>query len=225
VSRKHTIEFIREKFGEDEYECLSEEYINAKSKLNYICPKGHVGTITWDNWNHGKRCPICSGSKKLTIGFVKLEFEKEGWICTSNAYINNFTRLNYICPNGHVGTITWDNWMHRRSCPRCNKTGTSLWEGTIKQFVKLLDIPFLENDRTLILNPDTNRFVELDLWFPNLSKAIECNSVYWHKKRKHIDILKREWCRDNNVGLLNIDFEDWENDIKKCQKKIEKFLN
>ena len=221
---KLDIEFIRESFIRYGYVLISKEYVNAFSKLNYICPAGHYGSITWNNWQQGKRCSTCAG-KNINIKFVKFEFEKEGYICTSKEYINSTTYLTYICPNGHVGSTTWSNWQQGARCSKCSMNGISLWENTVKQFVKSLKIPFLENDRTNILNPNTNRYLELDLWFPNLSKAMECNSEYWHKDRKHIDVIKQKWCEDNNVFLLNINFEDWNNDIKKCQKEIQNFLN
>jgi len=224
-NEKHTIKFIKSEFEKEKWKLLSEEYINAHQKLDYICSEGHHGSIRWNDWQQGCRCSACSGIKKLTIEFVKSEFEKEGWVCSSSEYINNSTHLDYICPKGHHGTITWDNWKRGRRCPKCSMNSTSIWESTIKEFVKLLGVPFLENDRTLIRNTATNRYVELDLWFPDLNKAIECNSKYWHKNRKHIDLLKQEWCKDNNVSLLVVTDIEWNEDIKKCQTKIKKFLN
>jgi len=199
--------------------------INSKTPLKYICSKGHYGSIRWSDWNKGRRCLDCSGKKKHTVAFVKSKFEAEGWVLVSKKYINAHSNLKYICPKGHVGAITWTNWQRGERCPKCSGNGTSVWENTVKQFVKALEVPFLENDRTLILNPNTNRYVELDLWFPDLSKAIECNSEYWHKNRKHIDVIKQDWCKNNNVFLLNVTFEDWTEDIKKCQTKIKNFLN
>jgi len=54
-----TIEFIRFEFKKEGYKLLSNKYVNAFQKLNYICPKGHKASITWSNWRHDKRCPIC----------------------------------------------------------------------------------------------------------------------------------------------------------------------
>ena len=61
--------------------------------------------------------------KKLTIGFVREQFEKEGYILLSNMYINSKTRLEYICPKEHKGSISWNNWQHGHRCPRCSKSG------------------------------------------------------------------------------------------------------
>lgn len=117
--KKLTIGFVIEEFKKGRYECLSKEYINAHSKLSYICPEGHRGLITWNNWQRGKRCPTCAGVKKHTLGFVKSEFEKDGWWLVSKKYINNITLLDYICSEGHYGSITWGNWTQGIRCPVC----------------------------------------------------------------------------------------------------------
>ena len=225
--RRHTIKFIRSEFERKGWKLTSTEYVNAFTKLDYICPNGHCGSIKWNNWQQGSGCLECAGNKKLTIEFVKSEFEKEGWECTSNEYVNNNTLLNYICPNGHYGVIRWTDWKQGHRCPKCSMNGTSLWESIIKQFVSTINENFIGNDRTQIINPDTDRYLELDLWFPDLNKAIECNGSYWHSKkdRKDIDKLKQEWCKNNNISLLVVTDTEWNKDIKKCQKKIEKFLN
>jgi len=57
--RKIPIEHIKSQFEKEFYILLSNEYINAKQKLEYICPKGHQHGITWDNWKQGNRCPYC----------------------------------------------------------------------------------------------------------------------------------------------------------------------
>jgi len=58
-SIKIEIEFIKQSFENDNYKCLTKKYINAHQKLEYICPKGHRHSITWDKWKQGKRCPTC----------------------------------------------------------------------------------------------------------------------------------------------------------------------
>ena len=221
---KLTIEFIRAEFAKEGYILLTTDYVNSKTKLDCITPCGNRYSISWNNWHTGYRY----NKNKITrnIEMVAENVVLYGYTLKSTTYNNNKEKLHLVCTRGHDYFVSWDNWYGAKSrCPKCNKVGKSIWEDIIKKFVKSLNISFLENDRTIILNPDTNRYVELDLWFPNLNKAIECNSKYWHKKRKHIDDLKQEWCKNNNVSLLSVDFDEWNEDIKECQKKIEKFLN
>ena len=55
--KKYTIEFVSSTFEKIGYTLLSTEYVNAKTKLEYICPEGHKHSMSWNNWQRGKRCP------------------------------------------------------------------------------------------------------------------------------------------------------------------------
>ena len=57
--------------------------------------------------------------KKLKYDFIKESFEKENYILLSNTYINNYTKLDYICPQGHKHNIRWNNWQQGQRCPSC----------------------------------------------------------------------------------------------------------
>ena len=57
---KRTIEFIREQFKKAGYALLNNVYKNCGSSLNYICPKGHRHSISWDHWKQGRRCSTCA---------------------------------------------------------------------------------------------------------------------------------------------------------------------
>lgn len=60
---KPTIKFIRSEFEKEGYILLTTEYINCYQKLDYICSKGHIHSISWDNWKQGKRCLLCRDIK------------------------------------------------------------------------------------------------------------------------------------------------------------------
>jgi hypothetical protein len=56
--------------------------------------------------------------KKLTIEYIRSEFEKEGYTLLSEEYVNK-VKLNYRCDKGHEHSINWHNWQHRKRCPIC----------------------------------------------------------------------------------------------------------
>jgi hypothetical protein len=58
---KLTLEQVREAFEKEDCVLLSEKYIGAHTKLNYICSKGHNHSIKWNDWQGGVRCQICKG--------------------------------------------------------------------------------------------------------------------------------------------------------------------
>jgi hypothetical protein len=119
MSKKLTLSFMKEQFKKDNYELLSTEYKNAFGKLDYICPEDHKHSISWVGWSQGKRCPYCAGQGKPKIDFISQEFKKEGYKLLSKVYVNNKTKLEYICSNKHKHSITWSDWGHGYRCPYC----------------------------------------------------------------------------------------------------------
>jgi hypothetical protein len=114
-------------------------------------------------------------SKKFNIEFIRAEFAKE-----------NYTLLTKIY------SISWANWQKGARCPRCSHK-ISKWEEEVKNSLSQSNIDHVPNDRTQLVNSNTNHKLELDIWFPKLNKAIECNGVYWYSKpdRKECDKIKQ----------------------------------
>ncbi len=117
--KKLTIDFVRSEFEKEGYVLETTEYKGAHQKLKYICTKGHRYSMVWGHWQQGVRCPFCAGNGKLTIEFIKLEFEKEGYKLLSKNYKNSQTKLMYECDKGHIHSITWAHWQQGRRCVYC----------------------------------------------------------------------------------------------------------
>ena len=117
--KKITIEFVKFEFEKEDYRLLTTEYINNRQKLYYICPKGHRNSIKWGKWKTGRRCPDCAKNRKLTIEFIRSEFEKEDYIFLAEEYINKKQKFDYICPEGHRHSTSWDGWNGGKRCPYC----------------------------------------------------------------------------------------------------------
>lgn len=222
---KLNIEFIRADFAKKGYELLTKVYKNCYQKLKYICPRGHKHSVNWNNWKKGQRCPCFSNTMRPTIESIRADFAKEGYILLTTEYKNCHQKLKYICPEGHRHSICRINWRQGQRCPeRSNRI--SKWEKEVKSFISESNIDYIPNDRTHIVNPDTGCFLELDLWFPKLDKAIECNGVYWHSKEQAIkhDKIKKLFCKDQGIDLLILTDKEWMNAQEKCQTDILSFL-
>ncbi|KKN66555.1 hypothetical protein LCGC14_0470240 [marine sediment metagenome] len=57
--------------------------------------------------------------KKLTIEYIREQFEKEGYKLLSKKYVGAHIKLKYVCSKGHRHNITWNNWSNGRRCPYC----------------------------------------------------------------------------------------------------------
>ncbi len=223
---KPTIEFIRSEFAKGDYKLLTTKYKNCYQKLEYICSRGHRHQISWAEWNNlGNRCPYCAGQGKLTIEFIEFTFAEERYILLTRKYKNNIQKLEYICPNGHGHSISWQGWQQGQRCPRCSNR-VSRWEIAVKNFLSGLNVYYIPNDKAQLINPNTGNRLELDIFMPDLSKAIECNGIYWHtaKERKQLDDIKQQLCKDKNIDLLMITDKEWNENVEKCKSKITNFI-
>lgn len=61
--KRYTIEEVREYIEENNYKLISEEYINEKEKMRFVCDKGHEYNASFECFKRGQRCPICRISK------------------------------------------------------------------------------------------------------------------------------------------------------------------
>lgn len=117
------------------------------------------------------------------------------------------------------------------TCKHKNKYYNNLKESSFEKNVLNYVLTFFSgiierNNRSLIKNYLTNKYLELDFYFPELNKAIECNGVYWHSKDVVIkrDRLKENICEDKNINLLVIQEDLWYSNIDLQKDIIYKFL-
>jgi len=55
----HDYEYVKKCFEDGGYTLLSTEYKGANYKLRYKCPEGHIGEISFDKFQQGRRCAKC----------------------------------------------------------------------------------------------------------------------------------------------------------------------
>lgn len=114
------IEQVKFSFEEEGYILLSTEYFNNNTKLDYICPSGHIHSVTWGHWNTSKsRCPYCSNNMKHTIGEVRDILNRHSYTLLSSTYINNKSKIRYMCDKGHVNESTFEVLKGGHKCPYC----------------------------------------------------------------------------------------------------------
>ena len=101
--------------------CLSKEYINNQTKLEWICSEGHKWKTVPSSVKQGSWCPICAGNMKLTIEEMQEIAESRGGKCLSKEYIGSLNKLKWQCAEGHKWEASPNNvkqgsWCHRCSC-------------------------------------------------------------------------------------------------------------
>lgn len=103
--------------------CLSEAYINTKTKMRWQCIEGHTWDAIPSNVRRKAWCPECAGCAKLGIGEMQMLAMKRGGSCLSHEYKDAHTKLRWRCSEGHeweakpMSIKTNGNW-----CPECSPT-------------------------------------------------------------------------------------------------------
>ncbi|CAK0826260.1 unnamed protein product [Prorocentrum cordatum] len=103
--------------------CLSKNYTNASTKLQWQCAEGHqwhagFGGMRWS----GSWCPQCAKDRiRLGIRVAQAFARARGGLCLSERYYNNQTALRWQCKLGHQ----WEDSLKRLKqsgawCPTCH---------------------------------------------------------------------------------------------------------
>jgi hypothetical protein len=107
---------VKKAFEDEGYILLETEYINSKTKMNYICPRGHKRSTIWNIWRSGCRCPVCnyidhSGPNASNWkGGISCEPYCQDWVPEYKNYIKS--RDGYKCLNPHCYNNSKDLTVH-----------------------------------------------------------------------------------------------------------------
>lgn len=102
--------------------CLSTAYVNAKTRLQFRCGKGHEWDTTYGMIKRGTWCPYCYGNALSSplVDIYRIAKEKGGE-CLSTTYVNSATKLHFRCGKGHEWHATYSMIKKRGTwCPYCS---------------------------------------------------------------------------------------------------------
>jgi len=219
-NRRDNISNMQDIAKERDGECLSEVYVNAKSKLMWQCSEGHIWEASPTNIKTGTWCPICgrkSGKEKLkdTIHLMHQIAEQRGGKCLSKQYINNRTYLEWECSEGHKWKNTPGHIKKGQWCPVCAQ---GISERICREtFERIFQNKFPNKRPKWLVNPKTKRPLELDGYCEILGIAFEYQGIqhdqeidFFHssgrdfKEQVNLDQLKRKLCIEHGVTLIEV---------------------
>lgn len=124
MPKKLTYEFVKSVFERKGCTLLSPEYINSKTKLEYICTCGEKSTTVFTNFQKGHKCVKCgnkstASKSRKSLSTVSSIFEDAGCKLTSEVYVNNQTPLDYICVCGKASKTSLSNFQKGVRCMEC----------------------------------------------------------------------------------------------------------
>ncbi len=162
---------------------------------------------------------------KHTIEYIRKYVEERDYTLLSKEYINSKLPIILKCLKGHKWTTTFHSFrdLSNKTGARCmvcylQNNYISRFELEVREFVNsIYRGKVIYNDRTIVFNKNTGKFLELDLYLPDLNKAIECDGIYWHQKEVVIknDSIKTKFCKDHNIELLRVSDIEWNGGVGK----------
>ena len=123
--KEQILEDIKTIAAKRKIRCLSTEYINDYTKLQFQCAEEHIWMATPNNIKNGRGCRKCadklSGLKKR--GSIKTFYKlakEHGGKCLSTVYDGTYGKLEFECSEGHIWKTSAVNIKTGRWCPKCS---------------------------------------------------------------------------------------------------------
>jgi hypothetical protein len=185
---------------------------------------GHIQQGSW--------CPQCAGYFTTDISVLRQHAINKGGKLKSKVYINNRSKVEWVCSKKHTWFAKWDDVNCKNSwCPKCNIFKTEEKVRSILESKLQLSFP----KRRFYY--DKHKFYELDGYNEENKIAFEYNGKQhylrhpkWHKTEQAFalqqvrDANKVLWCEQNNITLIVIPYTADNNLTKYIDKKLSEIL-
>ncbi len=198
--------------------CLSTEYKNAKTRLNWKCAFNHEWPAVFNNVKNGAWCPKCAkiaqgNRQRGTLKEMQDIAKERGGKCLATEYIDSFTKLPFQCQHGHDFLLKPNRLKQGGWCKHCN---TFIGESICRYYLEqIFGVAFPKsNPSWLFLNRGS---YELDGYSEQLGLAFEHHGTYHYvidrqrsktvfdlTKRQENDKKKAALCLQNNIKLIII---------------------
>jgi hypothetical protein len=236
-SRRNSYEYIKEEFRKKDLVLISEEYINNEEKLDYICNKHKEKGIQKMSSGDLIKCIGCyycgleSASRSSTKSHD--QFCKEVFDVHGDDYIVHSTYINcksdviiYCNKCDDIFPIRPDHLLSGHGCSICS---SSRGEKRVNLF---LDLKLINNiPQYKFKDCRCKRELPFDSYLPDYNTCIEFQGIQHYqpveifggeeqfKLQQMYDNIKRQYCLDNNIKLIEISYKAY-NDIEIILTKL-----
>lgn len=213
---KFDFNFVKDYVTKQGYKLLATEYITSQIPLKIQCPKGHIINPSFSEFKRKARCNDCSINKKPAIEEILKFLKLKEFTLLSKEYINNYSKLEVMCPKKHIWNITWGNLKNGNGCPDCygNRKHTLEEVQTIVgEFgYKLLKLEFINIDKKIDLICPKNHIYSVRL-HDFMTKKSRCVSCSHQTSNAEKEILK--FIQQYHIGAKKVKFYELNNDAPK----------
>ena len=179
-----------------------DQYVTSQEALTVKC---ELCQYTWkvkpNTLLNGSGCANCAGLKKKTTNeFIEALRKINPTIEVQGEYTGNRSCVKVKCKTcGHTWAPTGKALLNGRGCPQCSKAGTSFME----QFILAACKKVLGDDAVISRDRETLG-IELDIYIPSKSLAIEPGSWFWHENTFVGDIEKRSRAKTKGIRIITV---------------------
>lgn len=198
------------------YDYSETNYEKQTIKVKIIC-KLH-GVFMQNPFHHlkGSGCPHCSKNAKLsTVEFIHRAKEVHGnlYDYSKSKYINGSSPIKIKCNKHGMFLANYINHVHGKTgCPRCKN---SKGENKILKLLESINVNYIREHT--FADCKNIRKLKFDFYLPKYDTCIEFDgqqhfSNRWSKillrQIKRNDRIKNNYCKNNNIKLIRIKFDD-----------------
>jgi hypothetical protein len=214
--KRTTIEEIKKIVDSDTYTVLSKEYARYKQKIEIFCNKHKTSSfLTLDKIKKGRRCKYCSHkqsgkARRIPVEEAKNQAKSFGYELLGD-YQTVLSKTKFLCLRHGYFVSNLNSIKKGHGCPQC-AARKSKPNDDIFKFVFDLGLNPIKNDKSIIRNHLTNRFLEIDILIKNKNIGIECCGLYWHsenRKCRNDHKLKHDLCKTQGIQLIIIFEDEW----------------
>ena len=94
MSKKYTIEYVKQYFKDNNCDLLESEYKDCVTKMKYICSCKNISEITFINFKNGQKCRKCSQANQCE--WCKSRYRESKQFCSTKCekQFNNIKKLS-----------------------------------------------------------------------------------------------------------------------------------
>ncbi len=115
----HNLAWCNELAREHNGFCLSAEYKNTQTHMEWECEQGHRWSAVPYGVQQGKWCPYCAGHDRKDIEYLQGLAAKHGGVCLATEYKTALSRYQWRCSKSHEWTAIAGNIQQGYWCPYC----------------------------------------------------------------------------------------------------------
>jgi len=222
--RSLTIEDIEKTYTDAGCKLITRTDIRTHKRLEFICSCGKTYKKVYSQFKYAPFCKKCGNKQaadknRYTYEYIKSYFEQHGCKLLSEIYINNNTKLEYICVCGTTSWIPFRQFQAGQRCGCIKSRGENVMRETLDRLGFEFDpqhkyddcrhVDVLRFDFYVITNDGLIFLIEFDG-----SQHFEPNVIFGgdarFKNQIKCDNIKNRYAINNGIPMLRISHEEVE---------------